>query len=93
LQKRRGKGFRRRLQQPVFIIFEHHDAFGGSPADLSDVVLGLFFDKRGAEDFVCGMMSYISSHEDRELFLVNGKVQDENGVVWFQIVERAVRYE
>lgn len=93
LQKMLRKGIRKLPQEPVFIIFEHPDAFGGSPPDLTDTVLGLFFDKRRAEDFVCGMISYISSHEGRELFLVDGKAQDKDGTVWFQIVERALRHE
>lgn len=72
----------------VYIVLEHPDGFGGTAKDMADIVHGVFFDQRGATDFVRGMLSYIGTYEDRRLFFEAGRAKDENDVIYFQVVEK-----
>lgn len=72
----------------VYIICEHPEGMGGSSLDPGDAILGVFFDRKRAEDFMRGMASYISSYEGQNTFYADGKTQDASGTVYFQIVEK-----
>ena len=57
----------------IHIVMEHADGMGATPNNMDDIILGVFFDQRRAEDFVRGIISYVSSYENRRLFLDEGK--------------------
>lgn len=72
----------------VYIIMEHTDGTGSTPKEMVDLILGVFFDQRRAEDFIRGIVSYVSTYEDRKLFFDNGKAFDEEHTIHFELVEK-----
>lgn len=72
----------------VYIVMEHSDGIGGTANDMADIILGVFFDQRRAEDFVRGIISYICAYDGQRLFFEDGKAQDEHHAIHFQVIEQ-----
>ena len=72
----------------VYIVMENSDTFGATARDAGEIVHGVFFDRRRAEDFVRGMVGYVSSYEEQKLSFVAGNAITEDDAILFQIVEK-----
>ena len=70
----------------IYIVLEHPESMGSIPNDLGDTVHGVFLDQRRAEDFVQGMIRYISTYEGRRLFFEGGRAIDAEGTTHLQII-------
>ena len=74
----------------VYIVLEHPDGGGGTASDMADVVHGVFLERRWAEEFVRGMVSYIRPYEGERLIFEDGKIKNEGYAIHFQVVEKVV---
>ncbi|MEC7028041.1 MAG: hypothetical protein VXW91_00100 [Pseudomonadota bacterium] len=72
----------------VYIVCEHCDSWGGTPNEMADVILGVSLSKEEAEECLWSHASYGYSQGIPKLTLVDRKACDEDGCVYFEIIER-----
>ena len=75
----------------VYLLLEHCDAWGGVPHDMSDIVLGVFFERKNAEECLWQHARYIYSAERAELILEGNVAVDANKNMYYQIMEKEVQ--
>lgn len=72
----------------VYIVVEHCDQWGGVPQDMGGIIRDVFVDRRRAEDYVRGIVSYMGSHERQTLLFEGGKAHDGHGTTYYEIIQR-----
>lgn len=74
----------------VYIVLENLDGFGAVPPDMDDLLIEVFVTERQAEEFMRETMRHFHSVERQELILDQKIAKDENGTIYYQIIERDI---
>ena len=73
----------------VYIVMEHLEN-SGVPHDMGEAILGVFFDKEMATERILSLRRYYLGNLVPRLFFVGERVEDDQGCVYFQIIEREI---
>ena len=74
----------------VHILIEHHEAWGGPPDEMDDIILGVFLTREDTLECLEQHISYLYTQGTPEIALDGDVAIDAEGNQYFAIIQREI---